>query len=98
MFYGLEMKKKPPHPPAYLKHGSRPKGLFHGWPSLCLAILVALVVRWLFLEPYVIPSGSMLPTILLNDHIFVNKMKYACDFRSPKNGCCDTMSPDPGTW
>lgn len=47
-----------------------------GWGSMALAILAALTIRWLFLEAYVIPSGSMLPTLLINDHIFVNKIVY----------------------
>lgn len=47
-----------------------------GHGSLVLAILVALTIRWLLLEAFVIPSGSMLPTLLKHDHIFVNKMAY----------------------
>ncbi len=47
-----------------------------GWGSMGIAILAALTIRWLFLEAYVIPSGSMLPTLLINDHIFVNKIVY----------------------
>lgn len=44
--------------------------------SFVVAILLAMVVRWAFLEAYVIPSPSMLPTLLINDHIFVNKIIY----------------------
>ena len=44
--------------------------------SFGMAVLIALVVRWAFLEAYVIPSGSMLPTLLVHDHIFVNKIIY----------------------
>lgn len=47
-----------------------------GWGSLGLAVLVALFIRWAFLEAYVIPSGSMLPSLLIHDHIFVNKLTY----------------------
>ncbi len=47
-----------------------------GTGSLLVAVLIALIIRWLFLEAYVIPSGSMLPSLLVNDHIFVNKMVY----------------------
>ncbi|MGE0762510.1 MAG: signal peptidase I [Bdellovibrionales bacterium] len=40
------------------------------------AILAVLAVRWLLFEPYVIPSGSMIPTLLIHDHILVNKLAY----------------------
>lgn len=51
-----------------------------GWGSMALAVLAALTIRWLFLEAYVIPSGSMFPTLLKNDHIFVNKLIYGIRF------------------
>ncbi|MFN3455899.1 MAG: signal peptidase I [Pseudobdellovibrio sp.] len=67
-----------------------------GWGSMALAILAALTIRWLLLEAYVIPSGSMLPTLLINDHIFVNKITYGVrapfseqwmvKFRQPERG------------
>ncbi len=47
-----------------------------GWGSMALAVLVALSIRWIFFEAYVIPSGSMLPSLLIHDHIFVNKLVY----------------------
>ncbi len=47
-----------------------------GWGSLFLAVLAAFTIRWALLEAYVIPSGSMLPTLQIHDHIFVNKMAY----------------------
>jgi signal peptidase I len=47
-----------------------------GWGSVFVAIFAALVVRWGLFEAYVIPSGSMLPSLLIYDHIFVNKFNY----------------------
>jgi signal peptidase I len=47
-----------------------------GAGSYALAILLALTIRWAFMEAYVIPSGSMLPSLLIRDHIFVNKFVY----------------------
>lgn len=47
-----------------------------GVGSFVLAIGLALGVRWAFFEAYVIPSPSMLPTLLKNDFIFVNKFIY----------------------
>ena len=47
-----------------------------GAGSFALVLLLALSIRWALLEAYVIPSGSMLPSLLIRDHIFVNKVVY----------------------
>lgn len=67
-----------------------------GWGSLFLAVFIALFIRWGFIEAYVIPSGSMLPSLLIHDHIFVNKLTYGLrvpfsenwlvKFNEPKRG------------
>ncbi len=67
-----------------------------GWGSTLVAILIALTIRWAFMEAYVIPSGSMLPSLLIHDHIFVNKLTYGVrvpfsetwlfQFRTPERG------------
>ena len=44
--------------------------------SLGLAILVALTIRAFGIEAFKIPSGSMIPTLSIGDHIFVNKFIY----------------------
>ena len=41
-----------------------------------IAILIALVVRTFLYEPFRIPSGSMFPTLLVGDYIFVSKFSY----------------------
>jgi signal peptidase I len=38
--------------------------------------VLAFGFRWIVFEPYVIPSGSMIPTLLIHDHILVNKWVY----------------------
>lgn len=55
--------------------GSR-KFWTEGWGSFAIAILIALTIRWGLMEAYVIPSASMLPSLLIHDHIFVNKLVY----------------------
>jgi signal peptidase I len=47
-----------------------------GFGSFLIAIGIALTIRWGLMEAYVIPSSSMLPSLLVNDHIFVNKFVY----------------------
>jgi len=44
--------------------------------SLGIAVLVALLVRSSVVEAFWVPSGSMLPTIQIGDHLFVNKLAY----------------------
>jgi signal peptidase I len=46
-----------------------------GWRSLLLWLAVALLLRWLVIEPRWIPSGSMLPTLELQDRILVEKLR-----------------------
>ena len=40
------------------------------------ALIIALVVRTLAYEPFNIPSGSMVPTLLVGDYLFVSKFSY----------------------
>jgi len=40
------------------------------------AVLLALVIRYFAYEPFNIPSGSMIPTLLVGDYLFVSKFSY----------------------
>ncbi len=44
--------------------------------AIAEALAIALLLRFFIVEPYKIPSGSMIPTLLIGDHIFVNKLSY----------------------
>ncbi|HEY4215488.1 MAG TPA: signal peptidase I [Gemmatimonadaceae bacterium] len=50
--------------------------LWENFKSLLGALIIYLFVKTLFVEAYRIPSGSMIPTLLVGDWLFVNKLAY----------------------
>lgn len=54
-----------------------------GEPFL-IAAVIAILIRAFLLGPYKIPTGSMRPTLLEGDRIFVDKITYR--FRPPQRG------------
>ncbi len=44
--------------------------------TIVYAVLIAMVVRTFAYEPFNIPSGSMKPTLLIGDYLFVSKWSY----------------------
>src|ERR1700691_5367786 len=51
-------------------------GFFETLKTIVYAILIALVVRTVAYEPFNIPSGSLIPTLLVGDYLFVSKFSY----------------------
>jgi signal peptidase I len=51
-----------------------------GWSELLVslveALIIAVVIRTLLFQPFSIPSGSMEPTLLIGDYLFVTKYSY----------------------
>ena len=51
-----------------------------GWleniKTLIFAALIAIGIRTVAYEPFNIPSGSMIPTLLVGDYLFVSKFSY----------------------
>lgn len=64
--------------------------------QLALAIMVALLLRAFVFEAFKIPSSSMVPTLQVGDHIFVNKSSYGPRIPFTMSRLWDWMPPNRG--
>ena len=44
--------------------------------TIIYALIIAILIRSLFLQPFYIPSSSMEPSLLVGDRLFVTKLSY----------------------
>ena len=52
------------------------KSFLNNFKTFFLAIIAALTIRSFLFEPFSIPSGSMYPTLVVGDYLFVSKYSY----------------------
>ena len=79
-----------------VSHRSRLRTLWENLKSIVGALAIFLVLRAFIIEAYRIPSGSMIPALLVGDWLFVNKAIYGAHipfsraslpaYREPKRG------------
>ena len=76
---------------------ARTKSTFREYAeAIGMALLLALFIRTFIVQAFKIPSGSMIPTLLIGDHILVNKLAYGVripfwedyifEFQAPQRG------------
>jgi len=75
---------------------SQLRSLWENFKSIVGALAIFLILRAFLVEAYRIPSGSMIPTLLVGDWLFVNKAIYGAHipfsnaslpaFRDPRRG------------
>lgn len=59
------------------KSNRKPKSALYEWvESIVIALVLAIVIRSYFIQPFKIPSGSMRMTLIEGDHLFVDKWSY----------------------
>ncbi len=58
------------------KEEKKKEGVLETLKTIVYAVMIALLIRSLFFEPFRIPSGSMYPTLEVGDYLFVSKYTY----------------------
>ncbi len=82
---GVATATDEPTPPAKARNDSSMLAFFRELPVLlAVAFLLAFLLRTFVLQVFYIPSGSMIPTLEVNDRIVVEKITYL--FREPERG------------
>ena len=75
-----EPEPLPPPAPKIVVPVKAPEKKGESWvetlKTIVYALLIALVIRTLFIQPFNIPSGSMENTLLVGDYLFVEKFAY----------------------
>jgi signal peptidase I len=64
--------------------------------SIGLAVLFALILRAFVVEAFQIPSASMLPTLYVGDHLFVNKFVYGLRIPFTRHDLIRFRDPERG--
>ena len=65
--------------------------LIEGIKTIGISLFLAFGIRTFIAEARYIPSGSMLPTLQINDRLIIDKLSY--DFSNPKRGDIVVFNP-----
>jgi signal peptidase I len=64
--------------------------------AIITALILALIIRAYIIQAFKIPSGSMIPTLLIGDHILVNKFIYGTKIPLTDKKILIWRSPEKG--
>ncbi len=64
--------------------------------AVAWAVGLALIIRFFLIEAFSIPSGSMIPTLEIGDHLFINKIGYGLYWPLSAARAVEWGQPDPG--
>jgi len=79
------------------KPAGPPKPWYQEWSeALIIAVVLALIIRTLLFQAFKIPSGSMLDTLLIGDHLLVNKFIYGTNLPFTDQRILKLRDPDRG--
>ncbi len=80
--------------PNYVK---KKKGTFREYAeALITALIIAVIIRSFVIEAFKIPSGSMIPTLMVGDHLFVNKFIYGLRVPFTEKHFIEIENPERG--
>jgi len=69
---------------------------FNNNKGFAVVLVLLFAMRWSFADHYRVPTGSMIPTIAIGDHVFVNKMAYDLKLPFTDIVLTETGSPQRG--
>ncbi|AGY59597.1 signal peptidase I [Gloeobacter kilaueensis] len=80
-----------PSPPPENKFWTFLKSQRENVQSIAVALILTFTIQTFAAQAFYIPSGSMEPTLLINDRLMVEKISY--DFSSPQRGQIIVFTP-----
>lgn len=92
-----QIRKSPAAPDGKTGPGTKSRGKVREYAeAFAVALLIALLVRTFVVQAFKIPSGSMENTLLVGDHIFVNKFVYGYHLPLTKGRVLVLSKPEKG--
>src|SRR5258708_8162308 len=95
-----ELRNEPEEQRTRIREAQRARLLKQPWwieysVSFFPVILIVFLLRSFLVEPFKIPSSSMVPTLLVGDFILVNKFTHAIRLPAPNQTVSPLRTPHP---